>query len=213
MEKNLWALNVVDMRDFALDKHRSVDDRPYGGGAGMVLLPDVVHRAVESVVNEGTQGIYYLSPRGSVLTQKKSEAMSKSLLSEKAHDVSTNLVFVCGRFEGIDERVLEHWAMEEISIGDYILCGGDVAVMALLESVIRLLPGVLGSEDSLSLESFALSLLENPHYTRPETWNGKVVPEVLRSGDHAKINQWRLRQAETITQERRPDLWQRYIEK
>lgn len=209
LDKKIFSLNILNIRDFANDKHKTVDDRPFGGGAGMVLKPDIIHKAIYSVYCEKkTMEIIYMSPRGEVLNQSISEGICKNIQDNQEKN---EIIIICGRFEGVDQRILDTLNIREISIGDYILCGGDVAAMAMLESVIRLIPEVLGSKDSLNLESFTLNLLESPHYTRPVSWQGKVVPEILRSGDHEKINQWRLRQAETTTKERRPDLWLRYL--
>ena len=199
-----WSINPINIRDFGLTKHKQVDDSPYGGGAGMVMRPDVVDAALARAkeIAPHNKGIF-LTPRGIPLTQKKVQELSHS----------PGLTLLCGRFEGVDQRVIEKWGLEEISIGDYILSGGEVAALTLLDAVIRLLPGVMGNEESEISESFAGDLLEYPQYTRPHTWNNKIVPEILLSGDHQKIAAWRQEQAEKITYERRLDLWARYHQK
>ena len=207
LENNLWSYEAVNIRDYAEDRHKSVDDIPYGGGAGMVIRPDVLSKAVNDKVDSSAR-LLYMSPRGKPLTQ--------SLLSELAKE--KNIAIICGRFEGVDERALETLEVEEVSIGDFVLSGGEVAATVLMDGCVRLLPGVLGNEETLKEESFADSseyagLLEYPLYTRPASWRGLEVPEVLRSGNHAKIEQWRLEQAKQLTKARRPDLWQRYIKR
>ncbi|MEQ9349570.1 MAG: tRNA (guanosine(37)-N1)-methyltransferase TrmD, partial [Alphaproteobacteria bacterium] len=204
LENGLWALETVDIRDFARDKHRSVDDEPYGGGAGMVLRPDVVDRALAAArAGLGTpRPAIVLSPRGAPLTQARVKALARG----------PGVVLLCGRFEGVDQRVIEAHGLEEISLGDYVLSGGEPAAIALVDACVRLLPGVLGAADSVSEESFESGLLEYPHYTRPRVWtdgNGveRAVPDILVSGDHAAIRRWRQAEAETITRQRRPDLW------
>lgn len=195
----LWALETVDIRDFASDKHRSVDDTPFGGGAGMVMRPDVIDAALRQVHTEG-QPLIYLTPRGRVFDQSL------------ARDLATanGVTLLCGRYEGVDQRVIDAWEMDEVSLGDFVLSGGEAAAIALLDTVLRLLPGVVGSEDSLTEESFEEGLLEYPHFTRPDVWDGRPVPEVLRSGHHQNIKAWRRDQAEELTRTRRPDLWTRY---
>lgn len=196
----LWSLETVDIRAFARDKHRTVDDTPFGGGAGMVMRPDVVDAAIEgSYPGEGP--IVYLTPRGRVLDQP----LVKDLAREPAVTV------LCGRYEGVDQRVLEARGVLEISIGDFVLSGGEAAAIVLLDAVVRMLPGVVGKTESLEHESFETGLLEHPLYTRPQVWNGIPVPEVLMSGHHARIDAWRRDQAEDITRQRRPDLWSRYV--
>ena len=192
---------MVDIRDFARDKHRSVDDTPFGGGAGMVMRPDVIDAAVESVA-EAPGPLYYLSPRGRLLDQ--------ALVRELAAGGGVKLL--CGRYEGIDQRVLDARGIEEVSVGDYVLSGGEAAALVLLDSVVRLLPGVMGNAASPDEESFEAGLLEYPHYTRPADWQGRKVPEVLQSGNHARIREWRHLRAEETTEQRRPDLWARYRE-
>jgi tRNA (guanine37-N1)-methyltransferase len=194
----LWRLETVDIRDFARDKHRSVDDAPFGGGPGMVLRPDVLDAAVEGAGGVGP--LIHLSPRGRPLDQQRVRELA----------ASAGVRLICGRFEGADERVLEARAVEEVSLGDFVLSGGEPAAIALIDACVRLLPGVVGCAEALMEESFAEGLLEYPHYTRPQLWQGRAVPEVLVSGDHAKIRAWRRAEAERLTRERRPDLWQRY---
>ena len=196
----IWALETVDIRDFASDKHRSVDDAPFGGGPGMVLMPEIVDRALRAR-HRGAAPVVYLTPRGRRLDQ----AMVRGYAAR------ASLTLICGRFEGVDERVLEANAVEEVSLGDFVLSGGEPAALALIDAVVRLLPGVVGAEETLEEESFERGLLEYPHYTRPAEWQGRKVPEVLVSGHHEKVKTWRRRQAEAVTRERRPDLWQRYL--
>jgi tRNA (guanine37-N1)-methyltransferase len=191
-----WSLDVVDIRSFATDKHRSVDDTPAGGGPGMVMRADVLGRAIDALAGDGRPRLL-LSPRGAPLTQARVEALAGS----------AGVVLVCGRFEGIDERVIAARALEEVSIGDYVLSGGEIAAMVLIDACVRLRPGVMGKAESGAEESFAEGLLEYPQYTRPQLWEGHPIPEVLLSGDHAKIAAWRRAEAETLTKARRPDLW------
>lgn len=194
-----WSLDVTQIRDFATDRHRSVDDTPAGGGAGMVLRPDILARAIDHVSPAGDQRPRLLmSPRGTPLTQE----MVRDLAA------GPGAIIVCGRFEGVDERVIEARQLTEVSIGDYVLSGGEVAAQVLLDAAIRLLPGVMGNAQSGQTESFETGLLEHPHYTRPAEWEGRAIPDVLTSGNHAKIEAWRREQAETLTKARRPDLWQ-----
>ena len=197
-----WRLNAVDIRAFASDKHRVVDDAPFGGGPGMVMRPDVVDAALANVVS--TRGdsapIVFLSPRGTPLTQTRVRTLAEG----------PGAVLLCGRFEGIDERVVEAWRMEEICLGDFVLSGGEPAAIALIDACVRLLPGVMGDAESPTEESFEGGLLEYPHYTRPRVWRDREVPEVLVSGHHEKVRAWRRAEAERITRERRPDLWSRY---
>jgi len=197
----LWSLETVDIRDFASDKHRSVDDAPFGGGPGVVMRPDVVDAAIGSV-REKTENLpfVYLSPRGRPLDQGRVRELVEG----------PGVVALCGRFEGLDQRVLDAHDLEEISLGDFVLSGGEPAALALIDACVRLLPGIVGSEESLADESFERGLLEYPHYTRPQVWRDRPVPEVLVSGHHEKINAWRQAEAERITKERRPDLWRRY---
>ena len=197
--KKIWNLEVVNIRDSAENKHKTVDDTPFGGGSGMLLKPDVLGKSIDSNIKKDER-IFYLSPKGKKFNQK----IAKELSKEK----TINLV--CGHFEGVDERILNTRNIEEISIGDYILSGGESASFVLIDSVLRLLPNVLGNDMSKNDESFENGLLEYPQYTKPQIWEKKSVPEVLLSGDHAKIKDWRLTQSEAITRDRRPDLWQKY---
>jgi tRNA (guanine37-N1)-methyltransferase len=200
LDDGIWSLETVDIRRFARDKHRSVDDAPFGGGPGMVMRSDIVADALDAGV-EPAGAVIYLSPRGRALDQ----ARVRELAAGPA------VTLLCGRFEGVDSRVIEEYAIDEISLGDFVLSGGEPAAIALLDACVRLLPGVVGREDSLAEESFERGLLEYPHYTRPQTWRDRAVPEVLLSGHHEKVKAWRRDQAEKITRERRPDLWQRYV--
>jgi len=202
LEKSLWQLQVVDIRDFAEDKHQTVDDTSFGGGPGMVMRPDVVDKALASVMERGKSRLIHLTPRGCVFQQSIAREMAGSSLP---------LVFLCGRYEGIDQRVLDAWDAEDVSLGDFVLTGGELAAMTILDGVLRLIPGVIGDEASLEEESFSKGLLEYPHYTRPRIWHEREVPEILLSGHHEKIAAWRLKEAEAITRERRPDLWNQYI--
>ena len=199
IEKTLWNLDVINIRDYAKDKHKTVDDTPYGGGEGMVLKPDVVAKALDQNLKKNEK-IIYLTPKGKTFDQNK----AKKFLNEKKINI------LCGHFEGIDQRVIESRGIEEISIGDYILSGGETAAYVILDSILRLVPGVLGNENSYKDESFENGLLEYPQYTKPQIWEKTPVPEVLLSGDHSKIKDWRLSQSEAITRHRRPDLWQKY---
>ncbi len=195
--QGLWSLRLTQLRDFATDKHRSVDDTPSGGGAGMVLRPDVLAAAIDSVSHQNDpRPRLLMSPRGKPLTQDRARALA----------FGPGAVIVCGRFEGIDERVIEARNLEEISIGDYVLAGGEVAAMVLLEAVVRLIPGVLGKDESNADESFENGVLEYPQYTRPASFEGRDIPAVLTSGDHGKVERWRREQSEALTRARRPDL-------
>ena len=199
MSKELWNLKVVNIRDAAEDKHKTVDDTPYGGGSGMLLKADVLAKSLDQNKTEGER-IIYLSPKG----KKFDQLYALELSNEKS------VSFICGHFEGVDERVLSTRNIEEVSIGDYVLSGGETAAFVVIDSILRLLPGVLGNENSKVDESFENGLLEYPQYTKPQNWEEKSVPEVLLSGDHSKIKDWRLSQSEAITRDRRPDLWQKY---
>ena len=199
LSKKLWNLNIVNIRDAAEDKHKTVDDTPYGGGSGMLLKADVLAKSLDQNKTEGEK-VIYLSPKG----KKFDQNYARELSNEKS------VSFICGHFEGVDERVLSTRNIEEISIGDYILSGGETAAFVVIDSILRLLPGVLGNENSRLDESFENGLLEYPQYTKPQIWEEKAVPEVLLSGDHSKIKDWRLSQSEAITRVRRPDLWQKY---
>ncbi len=204
-EKNgLWMLDTVDIRDFATNRHRTVDGTPAGGGAGLVLKPDISASAIDSVAGpDGTFGgrpLIYMTPRGKPLTQDRVKALA----------AGPGLVCFCGRFEGLDERVIEARQMEEVSIGDFVLAGGEVAAQAMIEACVRLLPGVLGNSDSATEESFETGLLEYPLYTRPREWEGRDIPAILSSGDHGAVARWRLERSKEITKARRPDLWDAY---
>ena len=199
MSKDLWNLKVVNIRDVAEDKHKTVDDTPYGGGSGMLLKPDVLAKSLDQNKIEGER-ILYLSPKG----KKFDQNYAKRLAKEKS------ISLICGHFEGVDERVLSTRNIEEISIGDYVLSGGETAAYVVIDSVLRLLPGVLGNDNSKIEETFENGLLEYPQFTKPQIWEEKAVPDVLLSGDHSKIKDWRLSQSEAITRDRRPDLWEKY---
>jgi tRNA (guanine37-N1)-methyltransferase len=199
LAKNVWALDAVDIRAHATDKHRTVDDTPAGGGPGMVLKADVLARAIDAVADE-TRPRLLMSPRGAPLTQARVAALASG----------PGAVVVCGRFEGVDERVIAARRLEEVSLGDFVLSGGEIAALALIDACVRLLPGVMGKEASGTDESFSAGLLEYPQYTRPQVFEGVAIPEVLTSGDHAKVAAWRRAEAERLTRERRPDLWARY---
>lgn len=196
-----WAIETVDIRDFARDRHGTVDDSPFGGGPGMVMRPDVVDAALASVPADARPRLY-LTPRGRRFDQARARALAEG----------PGCVVLCGRFEGVDARVVEARGLEETSLGDFVLSGGEVAALAVLDAAVRLLPGTVGDAASIEDESFAAGLLEYPHYTRPQDWCGRAVPEVLLSGHHDKIRAWRRAQAEAVTRERRPDLWARYAE-
>ena len=199
MSKKLWSLNVINIREAATDKHKTVDDTPYGGGTGMLLKADVLANSLDQKLKKGTR-VFYLSPKGKKFDQK----LAQDLAKEKS------ISLICGHFEGVDERVLNTRNIEEISVGDYILSGGETAALVIIDSILRLLPGVLGNNKSSEDETFENGLLEYPQYTKPQIWEEKSVPEVLLSGDHNKIKDWRLSQSEAITRDRRPDLWQKY---
>ena len=198
LETGQWVMEAIDIRAFAADRHRSVDDTPFGGGAGMVLRPDVVDAALASVAD--LRPMVCLTPRGRPLTQTDARRLADG----------PGVILLCGRYEGIDQRVIDARSMEELSIGDYVLSGGELAALVLLDSIVRLLPGVMGAADSAADESFSDGLLEYPHYTRPADWQGRRVPDVLLSGHHAAVAAWRRAEAERITRERRPDLWAAY---
>ena len=199
LSKELWNLKIIDIRDVANDKHKTVDDTPYGGGSGMLLKADILAKSLDQNKTEGER-IIFLSPKGKKFDQTHAQELSK----EKS------VSFICGHFEGVDERVLSTRNIEEVSIGDYVLSGGETAAFVLIDSILRLLPGVLGNENSKVDESFENGLLEYPQYTKPQIWEEKAVPKVLLSGDHSKIKHWRLSQSEAITRDRRPDLWEKY---
>ena len=202
MEKKIWDLKIIDIREYALDKHKTVDDTPYGGGSGMLLKPDVVAKSIDANTKKGEK-IFYLSPRG----KKFNQSIAREISKEK----KVNLI--CGHFEGVDQRVLDNREIDELSIGDFVLSGGETASYVFLDAILRLIPGVIGNEQSKNEESFENGLLEYPQYTKPQIWEEKSVPNVLLSGDHAKIKDWRLTQSKAITRDRRPDLWQKYNKK
>lgn len=197
LDNGVWSLGVTNMREFAQDRHRTVDDTPFGGGAGMVLRPDIIDAAVESVADD--RPLVCLTPRGQCFTQADAQQFASG----------PGMILLCGRYEGIDQRVIDARGMLEYSVGDYVLSGGELAAMVLLDSVVRLLPGVMGAADSAIDESFRDDLLEYPHYTRPAEWQGRRVPDVLLSGHHGAVAAWRRAESERITRERRPDLWAR----
>jgi tRNA (guanine37-N1)-methyltransferase len=199
LASKLWQLEARDIRDAATDRHRSVDDTPAGGGAGMVLRADVVARAFDAIGDVTNRPRLLMSPRGTPLTQARVKALA----------AGAGPVIVCGRFEGVDERVIEARQLEEVSIGDYVLSGGEIAAMVLIDACVRLLPGVMGNMTSSDQESFSEGLLEYPQYTRPAEFEGRAIPEVLTSGDHAKVDAWRRAEAEKLTKARRPDLWRK----
>jgi tRNA (guanine37-N1)-methyltransferase len=199
LEKKLWSLEVIDIRDYALDKHKTVDDTPFGGGSGMVMRADVIANSLNKNVSGNNEPIIYLSPKG----KKFDQFYAKKILNK-------NLNIICGHFEGIDQRLLDSRNIEEVSVGDFILSGGEVGAFVIIDTVVRLIPGVLGNPNSLLEETFERNLLEYPQYTKPQKWEEREVPGVLLTGDHAKIKGWRLAQSEDITRRRRPDLWQKY---
>ena len=200
MSNGLWSLKTVNIRDYAGDKHKTVDDTVFGGGSGMLMKPDVVANSLDRNITNGEK-IFYLSPKGKKFNQNFANSLSKQ----------NGINLICGHFEGIDDRLLSTRNIEEISIGDYVLSGGETAAFVILDSVLRLIPGILGNKDSIKDETFENSLLEYPQFTKPKVWEGKSVPDVLLSGDHAKIKSWRLSQSEDITRRQRPDLWEKYL--
>lgn len=202
LEEGTWRLEAADIRGHAADRHGTVDDSPFGGGPGMVMRADVVDAALAAHALDGAP-VIYLTPRGARLCQDRIGRLARG----------PGVTLICGRYEGLDQRVLDARGIEEISLGDFVLSGGEPAALALIDACVRLLPGVVGEAESLRDESFSSGLLEYPHYTRPADWCGRRVPDVLLSGHHARIEAWRLAQAETITRERRPDLWSRYLER
>ncbi len=197
LKEEIWSLETVNIRDHATDKHATVDDTPAGGGAGMVLKPDVLASAIDAAAGEPETPRLLMSPRGAPLTQERVMQLAEG----------PGVLIICGRFEGVDERVIEARDLEEVSVGDYVLSGGEPAAMVLMDAVIRLLPGVMGNALSGEAETFSGGLLEYPHYTRPRTWEGLEIPEVLLSGDHGRVAKWRTERSEELTQNRRPDLW------
>ncbi len=204
LQEGLWQLETIDLRDFGIGKHRNVDDTPAGGGAGMVLRADVVGPAIESAQagRTGNRPLIYLSPRGRPMTQDLMQDLARA----------DGVTLLCGRFEGVDERVLEHYKMQEVSLGDFVLTGGEIAAQALIDATVRLIPGVLGNQSSTEDESFSTGLLEHPQYTRPAEWKGHPIPDVLMSGHHGEIEKWRAAKSREITRERRPDLWARHVQ-
>jgi len=202
IEKKIWSLEVINIRDYSLDKHKTVDDTPFGGGSGMVMRPDVLANSLDKNISDKNESVIYLTPKG----KKFDYIHAKNFLKN-------NINIVCGHFEGIDERILETRNIEQVSIGDYVLSGGETAAFVILDVLVRLIPGVLGNSESLSEESFENSLLEYPQYTKPQKWEKKEVPNVLLTGDHKKIKDWRLTQSEDITRRLRPDLWEKYKKK
>jgi len=202
LDKKLWSLEVVNIRDYAQDKHKIVDDTPFGGGSGMVMRADVIANSLDKNISNKNEPIIYLSPKGKKLDQ----IYAKKIMSK-------NINILCGHFEGVDQRLLDTRNIEEISVGDFILSGGEIGAFVLIDTIVRLIPGVLGNFDSLTEETFERNLLEYPQYTKPQKWEKKDVPNVLLGGDHAKIKDWRLAQSEDITRRRRPDLWKKYKKK
>ena len=200
MSNGMWSLKTVNIRDYADDKHKTVDDTVFGGGSGMLMKPDVVAKSLDGNITKGEK-IFYLSPKGKNFNQNFANSLSKQ----------SGINLICGHFEGIDDRLLSTRNIEEISIGDYVLSGGETAAFVILDSILRLIPGVLGNKDSVKDETFENSLLEYPQFTKPKVWEGKSVPDILFSGDHAKIKSWRLSQSEDITRRQRPDLWEKYL--
>ena len=201
IEKKLWSLDVINIRDYSIDKHKTVDDTSFGGGSGMLMKADVIANSLDKNISNNER-IIYLSPKG----KKFDQVYAKKILDK-------NINIICGHFEGVDERLLETRNIEEVSVGDFILSGGETAALIIIDTIVRLIPGVLGNSNSLTDETFERHLLEYPQYTKPQIWEKKVVPGVLLSGDHAKINDWRLNQSEAITRRQRPDLWKKYLDK
>jgi len=199
LDKKLWSLEVVNIRDYATDKHKTVDDTPFGGGSSMLMRADVIANSLDKNISNKNEPIIYLSPKG----KKFDHIYAKKILNK-------NINIICGHFEGVDQRLLETRNIEEVSIGDFILSGGEIGAFVLIDSIVRLIPGVIGNFESLTDETFERNLLEYPQYTKPQKWEKKEVPNVLLTGDHAKIKSWRLDQAESITRRRRPDLWKKY---
>ena len=199
LDKKIWSLEVVNIRDYATDKHKTVDDPPFGGGCGMLIRADIIANALDKNISNKNESIIYLSPKG----KKFDQIYAKKILDK-------NINIICGHFEGVDQRLLETRNIEEVSIGDYVLSGGEIGAFVLIDTMVRLIPGVLGNSNSLTEETFERNLLEYPQYTKPQKWENKEVPDVLLTGDHAKIKDWRLTQSGDITRRRRPDLWKKY---
>ena len=199
LEKKLWSLEVVNIRNYATDKHKTVDDTPFGGGRGMLMRADVIANSLEKNISDKNEPIIYLSPKG----KRFNQIYAKKILDR-------NINIICGHFEGIDQRLFETRNIEEVSVGDFILSGGEIGAFVVIDTIVRLIPGVLGNANSLTEETFERNLLEYPQYTKPQKWEKKEVPNVLLGGDHAKIKDWRLAQSEDITRRRRPDLWKKY---
>jgi len=202
LEKKLWSLEIVNIRDYGLNKHKTVDDTPFGGGSGMVIRADVISNSLDKNIFNKNEPIIYLSPKG----KKFDQNYAKKIMDK-------NINIICGHFEGVDQRLLETRNIEEVSVGDFILSGGEIGAFVLIDTIVRLIPGVLGNSQSLTEETFEDNLLEYPQYTKPQKWEKKEVPNVLLSGDHAKIKDWRLDQSKSITRHRRPDLWEKYNKK
>ena len=201
MDKKIWSLEVVNIRDYATDKHKTVDDTPFGGGTGMLMRADVIANSLDKNISDKNEPIIYLSPKG----KKFDQIYAKKIINK-------NINIICGHFEGVDQRLLETRNIEEVSIGDFILSGGEIGALVVIDAIVRLIPGVLGNPNSLAEETFERNLLEYPQYTKPQKWEKKEVPDVLLTGDHAKIKDWRLVQSGDITRRRRPDLWRKYEE-
>ncbi len=199
LDKKIWNIEVINIREYAKDKHKTVDDTPFGGGSGMVMRADVIASALDKNISDKKEPILYLSPKG----EKFDQIYAKKI-------VNKNINIICGHFEGVDERILETRNIQQVSIGDYILSGGEIGAFVIIDAIVRLLPGVLGNSNSLAEETFEGHLLEYPQYTKPQKWEKKEVPDVLFKGDHKKIKNWRLAQSESITRRRRPDLWKKY---
>jgi len=199
LEKKLWSLEVINIRDYAADKHKTVDDTPFGGGSGMLLRADVIAKSLDKNISNKNEPIIYLSPKG----KRFDQVCAKKMLDK-------NINIICGHFEGVDQRLLETRNIEEVSVGDFVLSGGEIGAFVVIDTIVRLIPGVLGNPNSLAEETFERNLLEYPQYTKPQKWEKREVPNVLLTGDHAKIKDWRLAQSEDITRRRRPDLWKKY---
>ena len=199
LDKKLWSLEVVNIRDYATDKHKTVDDTPFGGGTGMLMRADVIANSLDKNISNKDEPIIYLSPKG----KKFDQIFAKKILDK-------NINIVCGHFEGVDQRLLETRNIEEVSVGDFVLSGGEIGAFVVIDTIVRLIPGVLGNANSLAEETFERYLLEYPQYTKPQKWEKKDVPDVLLTGDHVKIKDWRLSQSEDITRRRRADLWEKY---